>query len=288
MAQNGIVASMIEVVNLTKTYEGTRAVNELSFTVQPGEVLGLVGPNGAGKTTTMRCITGIIAPTQGRVLVCGRDVVLDPVGAKRELAFIPDEPRLFEYLTVREHLAFVARLYGVQDPLPKAEVLYDELELRGKEDALPNTLSRGMKQKLAIACALIHEPRAILFDEPLTGLDPVAIRRIKETIKKRAAGGAAIIISSHLLNLVELIATKILLLQHGKKLLHGTLPEIQAAVPNLRENADLEEIFMRATGYEGTGPREAEGLSPSSNRLASVPKGGDSPSPPAAPGTVPK
>jgi ABC-2 type transport system ATP-binding protein len=253
--------------------------------VQPGEVLGLVGPNGAGKTTTMRCITGIIAPSQGRVLVCGRDIQLDPVGAKQELAFIPDEPRLFEYLTVREHLAFVARLYGVRDPLPKAEALFDDLELRGKEDALPNTLSRGMKQKLAIACALIHEPRAILFDEPLTGLDPVAIRRIKETIKRRAAAGAAIIISSHLLNLVEMIATKILLLQAGKKLLHGTLPEIQAAVPNMRENADLEEIFMRATGYEtGEASLAMNGLSPD----AGLPKNGDSPSPPSASGTVPR
>jgi ABC-2 type transport system ATP-binding protein len=276
---------MIEVLDLSKIYEGTQAVTGLSFTVQPGEVLGLVGPNGAGKTTTMRCITGIIAPSQGRVLVCGRDIQLDPVGAKQELAFIPDEPRLFEYLTVREHLAFVARLYGVRDPLPKAEALFDELELRGKEDALPNTLSRGMKQKLAIACALIHEPRAILFDEPLTGLDPVAIRRIKETIKRRAAAGAAIIISSHLLNLVEMIATKILLLQAGKKLLHGTLPEIQAAVPNMRENADLEEIFMRATGYEtGEASLAMNGLSPD----AGLPKNGDSPSPPSASGTVPR
>ena len=164
---------MIEVVDLRKTYENHEAVRGLTFSVPPGEVLGLVGPNGAGKTTTMRCITGIIPPTAGRVLICGRDVQLDPVGAKQELAFIPDEPRLFEYLTVREHLAFVARLYGVKDPKPRAQALLEELELTGKEDALPNTLSRGMKQKLAIACGLIHEPRAIMFDEPLTGLDQI-------------------------------------------------------------------------------------------------------------------
>ncbi|MBV6515101.1 MAG: ABC-type transporter ATP-binding protein EcsA [Planctomycetes bacterium] len=241
---------MIQVVDLRKTYENHEAVRGLTFSVPPGEVLGLVGPNGAGKTTTMRCITGAIPPTAGRVLICGRDVQLDPVGAKQELAFIPDEPRLFEYLTVREHLAFVARLYGVKDPKPRAQALLEELELTGKEDALPNTLSRGMKQKLAIACGLIHEPRAIMFDEPLTGLDPVAIRRIKESIRKRAAAGAAIIISSHLLNLVEAIATRILLLQQGQKLLHGTIAEIQAAVPDLQGRADLEEIFMRATGYE--------------------------------------
>jgi ABC-2 type transport system ATP-binding protein len=257
---------MIEVFDLFKTYEGTQAVAGLSFTVQPGEVLGLVGPNGAGKTTTMRCITGIIPPTSGRVLICGCDAQADPIHAKQQLAFIPDEPRLFEYLTLREHLMFVARLYGVKDPKPKAEALFDELELRGKEDSLPGTLSRGMKQKLAIACGLIHEPRAILFDEPLTGLDPVAIRRIKETIRKRAQAGAAIIISSHLLDLVQAIATRILLLQRGCKILHGTMAEIQA-------NAGLEEIFMHATGYEkqepgaqpagqGATPGESEGPSP--------------------------
>ncbi len=267
MRYSAILRGMIEVLDLHKLYEGTQAVKGLSFSVQPGEVLGLVGPNGAGKTTTMRCITGIIPPSSGRVLICGADVQADPIAAKQQLAFIPDEPRLFEYLSVREHLAFVARLYGVKDPKPRAEALLDELELRGKENALPNTLSRGMKQKLAIACGLIHEPRAILFDEPLTGLDPVAIRRIKETIRKRAAAGAAIIISSHLLNLVEAIATKILLLQQGKKVLHGTLPEIQASVPNLRANADLEEIFMRATGYDepataGSPPEPDPGRAP--------------------------
>lgn len=240
---------MIDVSELSKQFDGTTAVDSLSFRVHAGEVLGLVGPNGAGKTTTMRCITGILQPTHGRIHVAGHDVVHDPVSAKRSLAFIPDEPRLFEYLTIREHLQFYGRVYGVADFDSRCALLIDELELHGKEDSLPGTLSRGMKQKVAIACGLLHSPRAVLFDEPLTGLDPVAIRRIKQTIRNLAAGGAAVIISSHLLNLVEEIATSLLLMQNGRKVLHGPISEIKASIPDL-QGSDLESIFMRATGYE--------------------------------------
>jgi ABC-2 type transport system ATP-binding protein len=245
---------MIEVIELHKQYEGTHAVNALSFRVAPGEVLGLVGPNGAGKTTTMRCITGILQPTAGRVVVAGHDVVRDPVGAKRELAFIPDEPRLFDYLTVREHMQFYARVYGVADFDTRYSALMDDLELHGKEDSLPGALSRGMKQKVAIACALLHSPRAVLFDEPLTGLDPVAIRRIKQTIRRQAEGGAAIIISSHLLNLVEEIASSLLLLKDGRKLIYGPIDQIKQSIPDL-QGGNLESIFMRATGYEQAEPK---------------------------------
>lgn len=238
---------MIEVFDLRKQYDGTLAVDGLTFSVPPGEVLGLVGPNGAGKTTTLRSIAGILQPTAGRVLVAGADVALDPVGAKRQLAFVPDEPRLFDYLTVREHMLFYGRVFGVADIEPRIAALVAEFELGGKEDALPGALSRGMKQKVAIACALLHSPRAVMFDEPLTGLDPVAIRRIKQTIKRVAAEGAAVIISSHLLNLVEEIATSLLLMQNGRKVLHGSLADIKAADLS---GGTLESIFMRATGHE--------------------------------------
>lgn len=240
---------MIEVLDLMKEYEGTPAVQGLSFTVQPGEVLGLVGPNGAGKTTTMRCITGILQPTDGGVRVAGADIVRDPVEAKRHLAFIPDDPQLFDYLTIREHLLFFGRVFNVADVVEQSARLLEELELTGKEDMLPGQLSRGMKQKVAIACGLIHRPKAVLFDEPLTGLDPVAIRRIKQTIKQLAADGSAVIISSHLLGLVEEIATSLLLLQNGKKVLHGTIAEVRASIPDL-QGGNLESIFLRATGYD--------------------------------------
>lgn len=244
-----MLPAMIEVFDLVKTYEGATAVDGLSFTVNPGEVLGLVGPNGAGKTTTMRCITGILQPSAGAVRVAGHDLGLDPVGAKRNLAFVPDEPQLFDYLTIAEHLKFYGRVYNVPDAEAHGAALLKELELTGKEDALPGTLSRGMKQKVAIACGLLHRPRAVLFDEPLTGLDPVAIRRIKQTIRRLAAEGAAVIISSHLLGLVEEIATHLLLLQNGKKVLHGSLEEVRRSIPDLQDSG-LEAIFLRATGYD--------------------------------------
>src|ERR1041385_7222965 len=162
---------MIEVEGLTKLYGEFVAVNELSFSVQAGEVLGLVGPNGAGKTTTLRCLSGIIPLTRGTIHICGHDLVRDPIAAKGQLAFFTDEPRLFDYLTVEQHLAFTARIYQVAGYESMADQLLQELELTSKKDALPTELSRGMKQKLAIACGLLHAPKVIYFDEPLTGLD---------------------------------------------------------------------------------------------------------------------
>src|SRR5450631_1454641 len=200
---------MIEVEGLTKLYGEFTAVNELSFSVQPGQVLGLVGPNGAGKTTTLRCLAGIIPATSGTIRIAGHDIATDPVSAKRALAFFPDEPRLFDYLTVRQHLAFVARIYGVADHESLATPLLQELELDGKADALPGELSRGMKQKLVIACGLLHSPSVMFFDEPLTGLDPLGIRRMKDSIVRRAQAGAAIVLSSHLLHLLEEVCTNV-------------------------------------------------------------------------------
>ena len=238
---------MLCVEGLCKQYDKFEAVSNLSFDVQPGEILGLVGPNGAGKTTTLRSLAGILPPTAGQIRICGHDLKTDAVEAKRQLAFIPDEPRLFDYLTVTEHLQFIARIYRVADAAPRAERLLEELELADKGRALPGELSRGMKQKLAIACGLLHDPRVILFDEPLTGLDPVGIRRMKDSIASRAASGAAIIVSSHLLHLVEELCHRILVLQAGRKVAHGTLEEIKAAAPQLQADASLEDVFLHVT-----------------------------------------
>jgi len=239
---------MIEVTGLTKLYGAFRAVDDLSFTVPAGEVLGIVGPNGAGKTTTLRCLAGIIPAGQGRISLGGHDLREDPVEAKRIVSFIPDEPKLFDYLTVEEHLRFVSRLYGTDGFRTRAPQLLAELELAGREKSLPLELSRGMKQKLSIACGLVHDPRVIIFDEPLTGLDPAGIRRMKETIAARAASGCAIVISSHLLSLVEEICGRILILHAGRKVIHGSLDEITASLPAMPKDATLEEVFFKVTG----------------------------------------
>jgi ABC-2 type transport system ATP-binding protein len=246
---------MIEVEGLTKLYGEFLAVNELSFAVKPGEVMGLVGPNGAGKTTTLRCLSGIIPPTRGGIRICGNDLVTDPVSAKRHLAFFNDEPRLFDYLTVQQHLAFTARIYQVSHYEALGAALLEELELADKRNSLPGELSRGMKQKLAIACGLLHTPKVIYFDEPLTGLDPIGIRRMKNSILKRARDGAAIIISSHLLHLVEEVCSHILILKNGCKVIGGTLEEITRRFSEQPGDANLEEVFFRATGAQDENPK---------------------------------
>jgi len=241
---------MIAVEGLTKVYGGLKAVDSLSFSVAGGEVVGLIGPNGAGKTSTLKCMVGIQAPSAGTVRIAGHDIVNDAIEAKRRLAFMPDEPQLFEYLTVREHLGLVGRLYGVPDVDRRASSLLQELELAGKEHALPGELSRGMKQKLAIACGLLHEPSALLFDEPLTGLDPIGIKRMKKTIVARARAGAAVVVSSHLLHLVEEICTRIVIINRGAKVADGTLGELAVRADLAAGDPNLEQIFLRATGHE--------------------------------------
>ncbi|HEY4215621.1 MAG TPA: ABC transporter ATP-binding protein [Gemmatimonadaceae bacterium] len=238
---------MIAVQSLTKLYGTFTAVRSLSFDVAPGEVLGLVGPNGAGKTTTLRCLAGIIPPSSGGVAVAGHDLQRQPIDAKRALAFIPDEPHLFEYLSVDEHLRFIGRLYGVADVEARIPGLLRELELTDKRMALPGELSRGMRQKLAIACGLLHDPRALILDEPLTGLDPGGMRRMRETITARAAAGAAVILSSHLLNLVEELCTKLLVMRRGTCAAYGTIEQIIDAHPELRGRS-LEDVFLALTG----------------------------------------
>lgn len=238
---------MIDVERLTKVYGDVTAVDDLSFHVPAGEVLGLVGPNGAGKTTTLRTLAGIIRPTSGRVAVAGLSITDDPIEAKRHLAFIPDEPQLFEHLTVEEHLRFVARLYGVADAEARIGPLLEEMELSHKSAAFPGELSRGMKQKLQTACGLLHDPRVLILDEPLTGLDPAAIRRMKGTIVARAQAGAAVILSSHLLTLVEELCTRVLVLQSGRRVALGTMDEIVAEHPELA-GRPLEDVFLALTG----------------------------------------
>jgi ABC-2 type transport system ATP-binding protein len=240
---------MIVVSGLSKVYGTFTAVQDLSFAVNAGEIVGLIGPNGAGKTSTLRSIAGIHRPNGGSITIGGKDVVREPVEAKRQLAFMADEPQLFEYLTVMEHLRLTARIYGAPDFDTRAKALVSELQLEGKEHALPSELSRGMKQKVTIACGLLHEPTALLFDEPLTGLDPLGIRHMKETIVSRGRQGAAVLVSSHLLHLVEEICTRVVIIDRGVKVADGTLAELSARAQMAGAGSNLEQIFLKVTGH---------------------------------------
>ena len=240
--------NVISARGLEKVYEGHVAVTALDLDVAPGRVLGLVGPNGAGKTTTMRCLAGIIPPTEGRVRIAGHDLESEPIPAKRRLSFVPDTPHLFDYLTVEEHLQFLGRVHQLEDIEERIDRLLGEFELEDRRRHLPQALSRGMQQKVAICLGFLHDPSAIFLDEPLTGLDPRGIRRMKEAIRLRAeTQGAAVIVSSHQLELVEAICDEILVLKNGRQIVKGSIQEIHAALDGLPENPRLEDIFFRLT-----------------------------------------
>ena len=237
----------IEVLSLSKSYGDFVAVKDLSFTVKEGEILGLVGPNGAGKTTTLRALAGIHPPTSGQLRIKGFDLREDAVDAKRHLAFFPDEPRLFDYLSVDEHMQFIGRLYGVPDFRAQIEPLLTEFDLQDKRKAMPAELSRGMKQKLMIACGFLHQPAVLIFDEPLTGLDPLGIRRMKESIARRSKDGASIILSSHLLHLVEELCDSVLVIQNGSSIAYGPIEDLKWRIAQGRGDVSFEEAFLKIT-----------------------------------------
>lgn len=246
---------MIRVSGFTKSYNETVAVQELEFEVQPGQIMGLVGPNGAGKTSTLRSLAGIIPPTGGRIEIAAHDIVTDPIPAKTKLAYVPDDPKLFDQLSVWEHLDFVAATYRVPQWEEQAATLLEQFELTEKRDTLAQELSRGMRQKVAICCAYLHDPSVILFDEPHTGLDPRGIRTMKQSVLKRVEAGASVIVSSHLLELVEDMCTHLLILHRGKCLFCGGISEARSAFKDVGGDASLEDVFFHVT----EGPENGSG-----------------------------
>ncbi|HXG10755.1 MAG TPA: ABC transporter ATP-binding protein [Gemmataceae bacterium] len=257
----------IVVEDYHKTYGELVAVAGITFSVAPGEILGLVGPNGAGKTTTLRALAGILTPTRGRLVIAGHDLAREPIAAKAALAYVPDDPRLFDRLTVWEHFRFVAAAYRLSNWTDRAEALLEQFELTEKRNTLTSELSRGMRQKVAICCGYLHQPRAILLDEPLTGLDPRGIRTMNDSIRARAAEGAAVMVSSHLLSLVEDVCTTVLILHRGRQLLHGRLDDLRAQLAEGGQRESLEDLFFRLTEGAGRepvvgGPRAGVGGQP--------------------------
>lgn len=234
----------IRVEDFHKVYDQTVAADGITFSLPSGTVGALVGPNGAGKTTTIRALCGIIRPTSGVLRVAGFDVNTDALEVKKRVAYVPDDPPLFETLTIWEHLQFTASAYDVPEFAKKAEQLLEDFQLSAKRNALASELSRGMRQKVAIACAYLHAPEVLFFDEPLTGLDPAAIRLLKQTMVDCAEAGATVLVSSHLLALVEDICRHLIILHSGKCLFSGTVEEASALHPDTNS---LEDVFFRIT-----------------------------------------
>jgi ABC-2 type transport system ATP-binding protein len=229
---------------LVKRYESKTAVDHLDLTVASGELYALLGPNGAGKTTTLRMVAGLLAPDAGAVTIFGVDALADPRAAKRITAWLPDEPMLYDKLTPLEYLEFICGLWGVDARigLARAQQLLERLELWEHRAERCEGFSRGMKQKAALAGALIHEPKLLILDEPLTGLDAAIARQVKDILQERRAAGATIILTTHILEVAERMATRIGIIQSGRLMTEGTLEDLRARAG--QAHSTLEDLFL--------------------------------------------
>jgi ABC-2 type transport system ATP-binding protein len=238
----------LSIHGLTKTFGPKTAVDDLSLEVRAGELYALLGPNGAGKTTTLRMVAGLLKPDAGRIEVFGVDAQADPAAAKRMIAWAPDEPMLYDRLNPMEYLEFVAGLWGIdaKTARAKAEELLRWLGLWENRAERCEGFSRGMKQKTALAGALIHDPRLLILDEPLTGLDAAVARQVKDLLQERVKNGATVILTTHILEVAERLADRIGIIAQGRLVAAGTLDELRARRGEAR--ATLEDLFLELTG----------------------------------------
>ncbi len=247
--RGGMTEQALALRGLRKTFDRV-AVDDLDLDVRAGEFYALLGPNGAGKTTTLRMVAGLERADAGSILIFGIDARADPLAAKRLVAWVPDEPLLYDKLSPLEYLAFVAGLWGVAPELAaaRAETLLQQLDLWEHRHARCDTFSRGMKQKAALAGALIHDPQLLILDEPLTGLDAGASRLVKDLLAARVAAGSTVILTTHILEVAERMATRIGIIRAGRLVAQGTMAELRAAQGGddgeSAAGATLEEMFL--------------------------------------------
>lgn len=238
---------MLSVTNLVKTYDKQNAVNDITFELQGGEVVGLLGPNGAGKSTTMKCIVGLLRKTSGEITLGGYDHL--SVEAKRLFSYIPETPYVYDLLTVQEHMQFIAQAYGVKDWKGKADEYLEIFELADKKDKLGRDLSKGMRQKVSICCALLPDPQVLFFDEPMIGLDPKAIKNTKRIFKELKEAGKTILVSTHLIDGIESIADRVMILKNGNIVGNDTISNLKQQFVQ-EEGTSLEDLFLEMTKDE--------------------------------------
>ncbi len=239
----------IEVVNLYKSYGKVKALNGLTFSVYPGEIYGLLGPNGAGKTTTLKILVGLLRPDRGTAKICGYDVSINRVEALRLVGYIPENPVCFQNLTVKEFLEFVGALRRLDREKVREAMDYylSGFELEDKRDELISNLSRGMLQKVLATAAFMVKPKVLILDEPMAGMDPEAQHFFKEEVKKMASQGVAVLISSHILDMVEKFCTRVGIINRGVLIAEGDLEELKVKAES-GEEASLEEVFLKLVG----------------------------------------
>lgn len=241
---------MLQLDAVVKRYGSFTAVNGVKLSVPRGEIFGFLGPNGAGKTTTIRMVAGVLRPTEGSILIGGADLQRDPVTAKGKVGYIPDRPYLYEKLSGGEFLRFVAGLWGKDEKAAeeRADGLLELFSLREWKDELVESYSHGMRQKLLITSALVHQPQLIVVDEPMVGLDPRSARILKELFRAFVEAGGTVFLSSHTLEVVEAVCDRIAIIQEGDIISRGTMAELQSESDS--GGAHLEEIFLKVTGNE--------------------------------------
>lgn len=241
---------MIEITNLTKKYKtsGINAVDDLTLNVEGGEIFGFLGPNGAGKSTTIKCLTGILSFESGSIKIGGVDIASDPIGAKKKIGFVPDEHIMYEALTGMEYINFIANIFGVPQEVRKerTERLEKLLGMEGKLDSKIASYSHGMKQKVNIIAALVHDPEVWILDEPLTGLDPQSSYNLKNLMIEHAKNGNVVFFSSHVLEVVEKLCTKVAIINKGKLVTVCDMQELNEK----RSDLSLEELFLNLTKGE--------------------------------------
>ena len=243
------MANALEIVALTKRFAGTIAVDRLDLTIPQGEFHALLGPNGAGKTTTLRIVAGLLRADEGRVAVLGHDVATDATAAKRVLSFLPDDPLVYDKLDALEYLEFVAGLWSLPGDVAaqRAEELLRWLDLWPQARQRAEGYSRGMRQKLALAGALIHAPEVLILDEPLTGLDAAAARQVKDLLLQRVRDGCTVILTTHILEIAERLAERISIIQRGRIVAQGSLDELRAQAAGKGSGSTLEDVFLELT-----------------------------------------
>jgi len=239
---------MIHIDGVTKVYGSTVAVDNLNLHVKPGECFGFLGPNGAGKTTTLKMLAGLLTPTKGALTIFGHDIQKNPVEAKKIIGFVPDKPFIYEKLTGREFLEFIRDIYRVNGDskvIEKQAALLDMFSLSGWLDELVETYSHGMRQKLIITSALIHNPKVIIIDEPMVGLDAKGMRQVKGLFREVADSGNTVLLSTHTMDVAQEICDRIAILSKGKVIAIGTMDELRVNAGSEGEN--LESIFLELT-----------------------------------------
>ena len=241
---------MIEFQQLTKSYNGFDAVKDLTMSVGRGEVFGFLGPNGAGKTTTIRMMMGILVPTSGRVLIHGHDCHLQATEVKRHVGYLPDSPIFYDFLRGREILQFVAEMHGFTraEARTRARRMLDAFELGEAAEEFAVNYSLGMKKKLGLACALIHEPSVLILDEPINGLDPRATRDVNERLLAQAARGTTIFVSTHLLDMAEKLCDRVGIIHRGALAATGSVDDVRAQAAS---SGSLEDVFLKMTDEAG-------------------------------------